>query len=189
MVLAACDVVAGGGDSAQDLLKPSVSARPGGAGGAVLGGADVDGFTVGQGKPAEVGVEVEVCAPLGRALAGAVVGERASVVVRDASGEGAVVRVVVAEYEGGEAAGALDAIGVAFDGCVEGFRGTVDGERREFEKVTAAPAPDGTDQAVGLKAGDRRAFVLRVGDTVAYLSGTPDVPDALLDAQLLKLRG
>ncbi|MEU4658807.1 hypothetical protein AB0G32_33585 [Streptomyces sp. NPDC023723] len=50
-------------------------------------------------------------------------------------------------------------------------------------------APAGVDQAVGLSAGGTRAFVLRAGDTVAYLSGTPDVPDAFLDAQLLKLRG
>ncbi|CAL9611727.1 hypothetical protein SUDANB145_05632 [Streptomyces sp. enrichment culture] len=157
--------------------------------GAVLGGQDVKGFSVEEGERAEVTVGVDACAPLGSVLAGSVVGEPSSVEVRDMAGEVAEVRVVVAEYGAGQAAGALDAIGAAFDSCAEGFEGTVDGERREFGKVVAVTAPDGVDQAVGLSAGGTRAFVLRAGDTVAYLSGTPDVPGVLLDAQLLKLLG
>ncbi|MFK0116165.1 hypothetical protein [Streptomyces sp. NPDC090994] len=155
----------------------------------MLGGQDVKGFSVEEGERAEVTVGVDACAPLGSVLAGAVVGEPSSVDVRDVVGEGAEVRVVVAEYGAGQAAGALDAIGAAFDSCAEGFEGTVDGERREFGKVVAVTAPDGVDQAVGLSASGTRAFVLRAGDTVAYLSGTPDVPGVLLDAQLLKLLG
>lgn len=192
-VLAACDVVAGGGGSAEGLLKPDVqasaSARPGGPEGAVVGGRDLEAFSVEEGEPAEVEVEVDACAPLASALAGAAVGEPSSVAVREVAGEGAEVRVVVAEYGAGQAAGALDAVGAAFDSCAEGFQGTVDGERRQFGEVVAATAPEGADQAVGLSAGGTRACVLRVGDTVAYLSGTPDVPGALLDAQLLELLG
>ncbi|OQD51638.1 hypothetical protein BM536_038995 [Streptomyces phaeoluteigriseus] len=138
----------------------------------------------------------DACAPLAYALSGTTVGKPTSTVVRKASGEGATVTVVLAEYTSDEARTAMDAIGTALDECAAGFTATVDGVEHKVGKVAPELAPEGTDQAMGLGAtverGGRKtpakAVILRSGNTVAYLSGTPSIPTALLDAQLVKLR-
>ncbi|MEU3613913.1 hypothetical protein ABZ725_16565 [Streptomyces sp. NPDC006872] len=196
-LVSACDVASGGGGSSTDgLLKPT--ARPGVTARAeALGVGSVDGFTVST--PAgnrKVQVTRNACAPLAYALSGTAVGKPASTVVREASGEGAVVTVVLAEYASGQAQSAMDAIGTALDECGDGFTATVDGEERTAGKIAPELAPEGADQAMALAAtvegppGGKtptKAVILRSGDTVAYLSGTPSIPTAVLDAQLVKL--
>ncbi|MFF8973202.1 hypothetical protein [Streptomyces sp. NPDC014995] len=200
-LLSACDVASGGGGSGTDgLLKPTAqpgaTARAGGLGGAALASRDADGFTVST--PADgrsVKVTQNACAPLAYALSGTPVGKPTSTVVREASGEGAVVTVVLAEYESDQAQTAMDAIGTALDECAAGFTATVDGEEHKAGKVAPELAPEGTDQAMGLgvtversgKKTPTKAVILRSGNTVAYLSGTPSIPAAVVDAQLIKL--
>jgi hypothetical protein len=200
-LLSACDVANGGGGSEDGLLKPTAqpgaTARAGGLGGAALASRDTAGFTVST--PADrrkVQVTQNACAPLAYALSGTVVGKPTSTVVREASGGGATVTVVLAEYEPDQAQTAMDAIGTALDECTAGFTATVDGEEHKVGKVTPELAPEGTDQAMGLgatveRSGEKtptKAVILRSGNTVAYLSGTPSIPAAVLDAQLTKLR-
>lgn len=198
-LVSACDVASGGG-STDDLLKPmaepGVTARAGALGGAALAARDADGFTVST-APDDRKVQVtrNACAPLAYALSGTVVGKPTSTVVREASGEGATVTVVLAEYEPDQAQSAMDAIATALDECAAGFTATVDGVEHKVGKVAPELAPEGADQAMGLgatveRAGKKtptKAVILRTGNTVAYLSGTPSVPAAVLDAQLVKL--
>ncbi|MFJ4693943.1 hypothetical protein [Streptomyces sp. NPDC088766] len=200
-LLTGCSVAGdGGGSSTDSLLKPTAqpgaTMRAGGLGSAALAARDADGFTVSTsaGRP-KVRVTENACAPLGYALSGTPVGKPVSTVVREASGERATVTVVLAEYASDEARAAMDAIGTALDACTAGFTATVDGVEHELGKVAPELAPEGTDQAMGLGAtverGGRKtpakAVILRSGNTVAYLSGTPSIPAALLDAQLVKL--
>ncbi|MEV1061742.1 hypothetical protein [Streptomyces sp. NPDC050263] len=195
-LLSACEVASGGGGSSTDgLLKPT--AQPGATTKAgALGMGSVDGFTVST--PAgsrKVRVDRNACAPLAHALSGATVGKPTSTTVREATGEGATVTVILAAYEGDEAQTAMDAIATALDECGDGFTATVDGEERTAGKVAPELAPEGTDQAMALAAtvegpggkAPTKAVILRSGNTVAYLSGTPSIPTAVLDAQLVKL--
>ncbi|MFC9291783.1 hypothetical protein [Streptomyces sp. NPDC057052] len=200
-LLSACDAAGdSGGGSTDGLLKPTAqpgaTTRAGGLGSAALAARDADGFTVSTsaGRP-EVRVAESACAPLAHALSGTTVGRPVSTVVREVSGEGATVTVVLAEYASGQAQTAMDAIGTALDACAAGFTATVGGDERKVGEVAPELVPEGTDQAMGLGAmverGGRKtpakAVILRSGDTVAYLSGTPAVPAAVLDAQLVKL--
>ncbi|MFF3504465.1 hypothetical protein [Streptomyces sp. NPDC003247] len=199
-LLTGCDAASGGGGGEDGLLKPTAqpgaTARAGGLGGAALAARDADGFTVSTSADRRtVQVTENACAPLAHALSGSVVGKPASTVVREASGEGATVTVVLAEYASGQAETAMDAIGTALDACADGFTATVDGDEHKVGEVTPELAPEGTDQAMGLGAtverdGEKtaaKAVILRSGTTVAYLSGTPSIPAAVLDAQLVKL--
>lgn len=199
-LLSACDVASGDGNSEDGLLKPtaqpSATVSSKSLGSKVLAARDTKGFTVSI--PADrrtVKVTQNACAPLAYALTGTAVGKPASTVVRETSGKGATVAVVLAEYESDQAQGAMDAIGTALDKCGVSFTATADGEEYKVGKVAAELAPEGTDQAMGLgatveRAGKKspvRAVVLRSGNAVAYLSGTPTIPAAVLDAQLVKL--
>ncbi|MFJ4616745.1 hypothetical protein [Streptomyces sp. NPDC088812] len=199
-LLTGCDAASGGGAGEDGLLKPSAqpgaTSRAGGLGSAALAARDADGFTVSTSADrSAVRVTDNACAPLAHALSGSVVGKPASTVVRQVSGEGATVTVVLAEYASDQAQTAMDAIGTALDECAAGFTATVDGDEHKVGEVTPAIAPEGTDQAMGLGATVERdgeksrteAVILRSGTTVAYLSGTPSVPAAVLDAQLVKL--
>ncbi|MFD5265566.1 hypothetical protein [Streptomyces sp. NPDC058335] len=201
-LLSACDAAGdGGGGSTDGLLKPTAqpgaTTRAGGLGTAALAARDVDGFTVSTTAGLrKVRVTEDACAPLAYALSGTTVGKPTSTVVREASGEGATVTVVLAEYTSDEARTAMDAIGTALDECAAGFTATVDGVAHKVGKVTPELAPEGTDQAMGLGATVERgggktpakAVILRSGNTVAYLSGTPSIPAAVADAQLVRLR-
>ncbi|MEV6613610.1 hypothetical protein AB0N31_06970 [Streptomyces sp. NPDC051051] len=190
-----------GGGSTDGLLKPTAqpgaTTRAGGPGSAALVAGDADGFTVSTAADRhKVRVTENACAPLAQALSGTPVGKPVSTVVREASGGGATVTVVLAEYASDQAQTAMDAVGTALDECAAGFTATVDGVEHRLGKVAPELAPEGTDQAMGLgatveRAGGKtpaKAVILRSGDTVAYLSGTPSIPAALLDAQLVKLR-
>ncbi|MGW0870041.1 hypothetical protein ACWD3Z_06055 [Streptomyces sp. NPDC002740] len=202
-LLSACDVASGGGGGSTDgLLKPTAqpgaTARAGGLGGAALVSRDTNGFTVSTpDDPRTVRVTQDACAPLAQALSGTVVGKPATTVAREASGEGAVVTVVLAEYAADQARSAMDAIATAVDECAAGFTVTVDGDEHKVGKVTPELAPEGVDQAMGLgatvtrsgRATPAEAVILRSGNAVAYLSGTPSIPATVLDAQLVKLRG
>ncbi|MFF5104366.1 hypothetical protein [Streptomyces sp. NPDC000134] len=197
--LSACSTVSGGG-GAGTLLKPTTapSAAAGGTdlAGAALEPADVSGLAAAKtaGRP-EVEAARSGCAPLAYALSGAAVGDPAATVVRRLSGEGVTVTTVLAEYRPGEALAAMDAIGTALDECADGFTATVDGDGREVGDVVPELAPEGTDQAMGWGASVRSArksvpvksVVLRVGDKLAYLSGTPTLPAAAIEAQTAKL--
>ncbi|KUL40872.1 hypothetical protein ADL12_12550 [Streptomyces regalis] len=198
----------GGGSSADDLgLNPitqaTATALPGRLDEAALAGREAEGFTVTEAKAPAVRVSQNACAPAGYILSGMVIGKPASTVVRQASGEDTVVSVVLAEYEAEQAQPAMDALATAVDECAGGFTATVDGEERGFGKVALELAPEGTDQAMGLRAVVERAGVktpvkavaLRKGNTVAYVSAVPEgsvpkdfaVPAAVVDAQLAKL--
>ncbi|MFJ9585522.1 hypothetical protein [Streptomyces acidicola] len=118
-------------------------------------------------------------------------------------GEKAAVTVVLAEYAGEQAQGALDDLSTAVAECADGFAVTVNGEERKVGKVAPEIAPDGADQAMGLGAvvelgGVKtpvKVVVLRKGATVGYISAVPTdkgdrdfaVPAAVIDAQLVKL--
>ncbi|MFJ9023681.1 hypothetical protein ACIRPU_27480 [Streptomyces sp. NPDC102259] len=203
-LLSACDVASGGGGGSGDgLLKPTAqpgaTVRAGGLGSAALVSRDTSGFTVSTPDDArEVQVTQDACAPLAYALSGTAVGKPATTVVRKATGEGATVTVVLAEYGSDRAQQAMDAIATALDECAAGFTATVDGDEHKVGKVAPELAPEGVDQAMAVgatvarssgKATPTKAVVLRSGNTVAYLSGTPSVPATVLDAQLVKLRG
>ncbi|MFH8800589.1 hypothetical protein ACH4F6_13475 [Streptomyces sp. NPDC017936] len=194
-------MASGAGGSEDGLLKPTArpgaTARAGGLGGAALASRDTAGFTVSTpAGPRKVQVTRNACAPLAHALSGTTVGKPASTVVREASGEGATVTVVLAEYASDEAQMAMDAIATALDECAAGFTATVDGDEHKVGEVAPEIAPEGTDQAMGVgatveRAGKKepaKALILRSGTTVAYLSGTPSIPTAVVDAQLVKLR-
>ncbi|MEU2298369.1 hypothetical protein ABZ584_13360 [Streptomyces antibioticus] len=200
-MLSACDVASGrSGAGEAGLLKPTAqpgaTTRTGGLGSAALAARDVDGFTVSTSVGRrEVQVTQGACAPLAYALSGTVVGKPESTVVREASGEGSIVTVVLAEYASGRAQSAMDAIATALDECADGFTAAVDGDEQEVGKVAPQLAPEGVDQAMGLgatversgKKASTKAVILRAGDTVAYLSGTPSIPTAVVDAQIVKL--
>ncbi|MEU9267376.1 hypothetical protein AB0E04_18260 [Streptomyces sp. NPDC048251] len=201
--LSACDVASGGGAGGEDgLLKPTAqaaaTARAGGLGSAALVSRDTSGFTVSTPDDArKVQVTQDACAPLAYALSGTVVGKPATTVVRRATGEGAEVTVVLAEYASDEAQQAMDAIATALDECAAGFTATVDGDEHKVGKVAPELAPEGVDQAMGVgatvtrsgRAAPAKAVILRSGNAIAYLSGTPSIPATVLDAQLVKLRG
>ncbi|WP_406008473.1 hypothetical protein OG440_21840 [Streptomyces sp. NBC_00637] len=201
-LLSACDVASGGTGSEDNLLKPTApagaTARAGGLGSAALVSRDTNGFTVStpdQGR--KVKVTQDACAPLAYALSGTAVGKPATTVVRKATGEGAEVTVVLAEYPSDQAQQAMDAIATAVDECAAGFRATVDGDEHKVGKVAPELAPEGVDQAMGVgatvtrsgKATPTKAVILRSGNAIAYLSGDPSIPATVLDAQLVKLRG
>ena len=207
-LVSACDVASGRGGSADDLdLKPvtpaSAAALPGGLGEAALAGREAEGFTVTEAEAPVVKVGQNACAPAGFVLSGTVIGKPASTVVRQASGEDAVVTVVLAEYQAAQAQSAMDTLATAVDECAGGFTATVDGEERSFGKVALELAPEGADQAMGLGAvvgrdgakAPVKVVVLRKGNTVAYVSAVPEgsvpkdfaVPAAVVDAQLAKL--
>lgn len=143
----------------------------------------------------KVQVKRNACAPLAYALSGTTVGKPTSTMIREASGEGATVTVILAEYTSDQAQKAMEVLAAALDACTAGFTTTVDGEKHKVGKVAPEIAPEGVDQAMGLsatveRAGKRspvEAVVLRSANVVAYLSGTPAVPAAVLDAQLVKL--
>ncbi|WP_062645273.1 hypothetical protein [Streptomyces maremycinicus] len=201
--LSACDVASGGGGgSADGLLKPTAqpgaTARAGGLGSAALVSRDTSGFTVSTPDGArKVRVTQDACAPLAYALSGTAVGKPATTVVRKATGEGAEVTVVLAEYASDQAQQAMDAIATALDACASGFTATVDGDEHKVGKVAPELAPEGVDQAMGVgatvtrsgRAAPAKAVILRSGNAIAYLSGTPSIPAPVLDAQLVKLRG
>ncbi|OQR65893.1 hypothetical protein B6E66_00805 [Streptomyces maremycinicus] len=202
-LLSACDVASGGGAGGEDnLLKPTApagaTARAGGLGGAALVSRDTSGFTVSTPDGVrKVRVTQDACAPLAYALSGTAVGKPATTVVRKATGEGAEVTVVLAEYASDQAQQAMDAIATALDACGSGFTATADGDEHKVGKVAPEIAPEGVDQAMGVgatvtrsgKSTPTKAVILRSGNAIAYLSGTPSIPSAVLDAQLVKLRG
>jgi hypothetical protein len=166
-----------------DLLKPntqaSATAQAGEVAEKVVADRQGDGFAV----SAQTKVEIaqKTCAAAAYALSGTAIGEPAIDVVRQASGEDAVVTIVLAEYEGGRAPSAMDALATVVDACADGFTATVDGEARSFGKLVPELAPEGVDQAMGLGAVAERGgvkvpvkvVVLRQGNTVAYLSAVP----------------
>ncbi|WP_405967382.1 hypothetical protein OG613_20020 [Streptomyces sp. NBC_00015] len=201
-LLSACDVASGGAGGEDGLLKPTAqpgaTARAGGLGSAALVSRDTNGFTVSTPDDArKVRVTRDACAPLAYALSGTAVGRPATTVVRKATGEGAEVTVVLAEYASDQAQQAMDAIATALDECAAGFTATVDGDEHKVGKVAPELAPEGVDQAMGVgatvtrsgRAAPAKAVILRSGNAIAYLSGTPSIPAAVLDAQLVKLRG
>ncbi|MEU9306706.1 hypothetical protein [Streptomyces sp. NPDC048256] len=201
-LLSACDVASGGAGGEDGLLKPTAqpgaTARAGGLGSAALVSRDTNGFTVSTPDDArKVRVTQDACAPLAYALSGTAVGKPATTVVRKATGEGAEVTVVLAEYASDEAQQAMDAIATALDECAAGFTATVDGDEHKVGKVAPELAPEGVDQAMGVgatvtrsgRAAPAKAVILRSGNAIAYLSGTPSIPATVLDAQLVKLRG
>ncbi|MDQ0581544.1 hypothetical protein [Streptomyces rishiriensis] len=201
-LLTGCDVASGGAGGEDNLLKPTAragaTARAGGLGSAALVSRDTNGFTVStpDGRR-KVRVTQDACAPLAYALSGAAVGKPVTTVVREASGEGAEVTVVLAEYASDRAQQAMDAIATAVDACAAGFTATVDGKEHQVAKVAPELAPEGVDQAMGVgatvtrsgKATPTKAVILRSGNAIAYLSGAPSIPATVLDAQLVKLRG
>ncbi|GAA3809811.1 hypothetical protein ACFS5L_44380 [Streptomyces phyllanthi] len=215
-LVTACDVASGGGGSRDDLglkaapqASASAGAGAGGLGEAALGGGDVKGFSVAVAAAGDavgqrdVRVTESACAPVAYVLWGTVVGKPASTVVREASGEGAAVTVVLAEYEGERAQRAMDDLSGAVAECSDGFTVTVDGDELKVGKVVPEIAPEGGDQAMGLGAvvesdGVKtpvKAVVFRKGATVGYISAAPKgktdkdfaVPTAVVDAQLVKL--
>ncbi|MEV5903613.1 hypothetical protein [Streptomyces sp. NPDC052127] len=201
-LLSACDVASGGAGGEDGLLKPTAqpgaTARAGGLGSAALVSRDTNGFTVSTPDDARrVRVTQDACAPLAYALSGTAVGRPATTVVRKATGEGAEVTVVLAEYASDQAQQAMDAIATALDECAAGFTATVDGDEHKVGKVAPELAPEGVDQAMGVgatvtrsgRAAPAKAVILRSGNAIAYLSGTPSIPATVLDAQLVKLRG
>ncbi|MFI1924813.1 hypothetical protein [Streptomyces sp. NPDC020377] len=201
-LLSACDVASGGAGGEDELLKPTAqpgaTARAGGLGSAALVSRDTNGFTVSTPDDArEVRVTQDACAPLAYALSGTAVGRPATTVVRKATGEGAEVTVVLAEYGSDQAQQAMDAIATALDECAAGFTATVDGDEHKVGEVAPELAPEGVDQAMGVgatvtrsgRATPAKAVILRSGNAIAYLSGTPSIPATVLDAQLVKLRG
>ncbi|MCX5373260.1 hypothetical protein [Streptomyces sp. NBC_00103] len=201
-LLSACDVASGGAGGEDGLLKPTAqpgaTARAGGLGSAALVSRDTNGFTVSTPDDArKVRVTQDACAPLAYALSGTAVGRPATTVVRKATGEGAEVTVVLAEYASDQAQQAMDAIATALDECAAGFTATVDGDEHKVGKVAPELAPEGVDQAMGVgatvtrsgRAAPAKAVILRSGNAIAYLSGTPSIPATVLDAQLVKLRG
>jgi hypothetical protein len=201
-LVSACDVASGGAGGEDGLLKPTAqpgaTARAGGLGSAALVSRDTNGFTVSTPDDArKVRVTQDACAPLAYALSGTAVGKPATTVVRTATGEGAEVTVVLAAYASDEAQQAMDAIATALEECATGFTATVDGDEHKVGKVAAELAPEGVDQAMGVgatvtrsgRATPAKAVILRSGNAIAYLSGTPSIPATVLDAQLVKLRG
>jgi hypothetical protein len=196
--LSACSTVSGGGGTG-DLLKPTTLPSASAAGtdlnGAALAARDVGGLAVTETGHHEVRITQAGCAPLAYALSGEVAGDPTATVVRHLTGEGVTVTTVLAEYPPGQAPTAMDAIGTALDECADGFTATVDGDEHKVGDVTPQLAPEGTDQAMGWGAIVRSAqdpvpvksVVLRVGDTLAYLSGTPTLPTAAVEAQMAKL--
>ncbi|MDR6974885.1 hypothetical protein J2X68_001563 [Streptomyces sp. 3330] len=201
-LLSACDVASGGAGGEDGLLKPTAqpgaTARAGGLGGAALVARDANGFTVSTPDGArKVQVTQDACVPLAYALSGTAVGKPVTTVVRKATGEGATVTVVLAEYASDEAQQAMDAIATALDACASGFTATVDGDEHKVGRVAPELAPEGVDQAMGVgatvtrsgKAAPAKAVILRSGNAIAYLSGTPSIPATVLDAQVVKLRG
>ncbi|MFG3294552.1 hypothetical protein ACGF3G_37835 [Streptomyces sp. NPDC048179] len=163
------------------------------------------GFTVTAPTATHRNVRVirDACFPLAYALSAAAVGKPTSTVMREVAGGHAVVTVVLAEYGGGAAQAALDALATALDECVGGFTATVDGEGRAFSRLVPELAPEGADQAMAWGAVVERdgvkspvkTVVFRKGATVGYLTAVPkgsapkdfSVPDAVVDAQLAKL--
>ncbi|WP_194236048.1 hypothetical protein [Streptomyces acidicola] len=215
-LVSACDVASGDsatGDGLGLKAAPQVSASAvagaEGLGREVIGDGDVDGFSVtvpaayGVVRQQDVRVAQSACGSAGYALSGTVVGKPTSTVVRKASGEGAVVTVVLAEYVGEQAQGAMGDLSAVVSECAGGFAVTVNGEERKVGKVAAEIAPAGADQAMALGAvvesgGVKtpvKVVVLRKGATVGYISAVPAdkadrdfaVPTAVLDAQLVKL--
>ncbi|GAA4813438.1 hypothetical protein GCM10023220_51160 [Streptomyces ziwulingensis] len=197
--LSACTAVSGGGGGASPLrptVRPGTTASGTDLGGAALAARDVDGLTVSEadGRP-EVRVALPACAPLAYALSGEAVGDPTATVEHRLSGDGATVTAILAEYPSGRAPTAMDALGTALDECADGFTTTVDGEEHKVGDVVPQLVPEGVEQAMGWQATVNRAgrsvpvktVVLRVGDTVAYLSGTPALPAAVLQAQMTKL--
>ncbi|MPY54995.1 hypothetical protein [Streptomyces acidicola] len=214
VLVSACDVASGGGGSGDGLnLKapPHASAvrNAEGLGGATLGARDVDGYAVTSPADDEVTaqrdvkVADDVCDPVAYALSTTVVGKPTSTVVREAMGEKAAVTVVLAEYAGEQAQGAMDDLSTAVSECAGGFAVTVNGEERKVGKVVPEIAPQGADQAMALGAVVEsgglktpvKVVVLRKGATVGYISAVPTgkgdkafaVPAAVVDAQLAKL--
>ncbi|MFI6249982.1 hypothetical protein [Streptomyces sp. NPDC051016] len=151
----------------------------------------------------DVRLTKDACGPVAYVLSAEAAGRPVSVVVREASDEHAVVTVVLAEYGGGAAQAALDALATALDECAGGFTATVDGEGRAYSRLVPELAPEGADQAMAWGAVVERdcvkapvkAVVFRKGATVGYLTAVPkgsapkdfSVPDAVVDAQLAKL--
>jgi hypothetical protein len=207
-LLSACDAANDGGGTEDDLLEPpgtqsSAPVRPGGLGAVAVTGGEADGFRVVAADEPAVRVERSACTPVAQALSGTVIGEPATTVVRQASGEGAVVSVILAEYADGQAQAAMDALATAVDACAAGFTATVDDAERSFGKITRELAPEGADQAMGLGAALKKdgvrtpvkGVVFRKGNTIAYISAVPagatpknfSVPTTVIDAQLAKL--
>ncbi|MEU5343999.1 hypothetical protein AB0H18_24710 [Streptomyces sp. NPDC020766] len=214
-LVSACDVTSGGGNNGDD---PGLKAAPQASASAVAGaaelgemaleGRDADGFSVTVPADVEavgqrdVRTEEDACGSVAYVVSGTVVGKPASTQVREAAGEGAAVTVVLAEYQGERAQGAMDDLSTAVAECAAGFTVTVDGAERKVGKVAPEIAPEGADQAMALGAvveRDRtktpvKVVVFRKGSTVGYVSAVPTdkadedfaVPAAVVDAQLAK---
>ncbi|MFF3845615.1 hypothetical protein [Streptomyces sp. NPDC002328] len=88
--------------------QPGITARVGGLGGAALAARDADGVTVSAERR-----KVQVTETLAYALSGTAVGKSMSTRDREASGEGATVTVVLAEYATDQAQSAMYAVGTA----------------------------------------------------------------------------
>ncbi|MFG3495383.1 hypothetical protein [Streptomyces sp. NPDC047928] len=200
-----CTVAAGGGTSGsgsgfRPVAEPSAAATAaGGLAGLAVSGKDIAGYTV---EETAAGERVErkdvstdgACAPLGYALAGAPVGEAKSTVARQAVGEAGTTDVTLGAYGGQDALAAMTALSDSADACSKGFTVQVKGDERQVTAVVREVAPSGTDQAMAFAvtttSGGKKTLVkvvvLRKGDTLVQLTA-PEVPQAVVDAQLLKL--
>ncbi|MFE9765501.1 hypothetical protein ACFYPC_13370 [Streptomyces sp. NPDC005808] len=168
------------GDSAATDVSPSASAAGAAAAAsaakplssaeletAALVKADLTGYEVTTPDKAEntaadaVKVSGEECVPLGRALAGAAVGEPAATVHRRLTSTPSAEApldintgvVTLASYASAdEATAALKSVADAVTACAGGFQWTADGEQLDASKVTKDTAPKAGEEAVAFTA-------------------------------------
>ncbi|WP_427920753.1 hypothetical protein [Streptomyces sp. cg40] len=179
--------------TAAAAVKPLTAAE---LGKAALAKADVAAYEVKEATKAEVAAAdaVEVtgagCEPLGRAVAGAAVGEPDAKVSRRVTGNGAdalsaeeeavdinVGMVALASYAGSDEAGAaLKSVSDAVAACAGGFQWTAAGELLKASKVEEEKAPAAGDEAVAFSAvtpvdgvsAPWKVVVFRKGATLAH---------------------
>ncbi|WP_405537407.1 hypothetical protein OG787_31795 [Streptomyces sp. NBC_00075] len=199
------------GDSAAADVSPSASAEGTSAAAsavkplttpqlesAALVKADLTGYEVSTPAEAEIkaagGVEVsgEECLPLGRAVAGAAVGEPAATAHRrvtggdssgDTSAEAALNintgTVTLASYaSAADATAALKSVTDAVTACAGGFQWAVGAEQLDASKVTEGTAPEAGEEAVAFTAvtpidgvdAPWKVVVFRDGATLAHFT-------------------
>jgi hypothetical protein len=160
---------------------------------AALVKADLTGYEVATPDKAEIAaadavkVSGEECAPLGRALAGAAVGEPAATAHRRVTGapsEEAPLDintgvVTLASYASAdEATAALKSVTDAVTACAGGFQWTAGGEQMDASKVTKGTAPTAGEEAVAFTAvtpvdgndAPWKVVVFRDGATLAHFT-------------------
>ncbi len=184
---------AGAETSAAAAVKPLTAEE---LGKASLVKADVAGYEVKAATKAEVAAAGAVkvtgaeCEPLGRAVAGAAVGEPEAKVSRRVTGNGAdalsaeeeavdinVGMVTLASYaDSDDAAAALKSVGDAVTACAGGFQWTAAGELLKASKVGQDKAPAVGEEAVAFSAvtpvdgvsAPWKVVVFREGATLAH---------------------